>query len=106
MATQCSDAGTTASGVVIETINGSSLPVANQQANAASSNGYGIIAVLGVGAVEFTNATLTAGTAIAPAVDANADLANSGCFSTWSVQRLTAALTQVWPPASTVRARC
>ena len=78
MATQCSDAGTTASGVVIETINGSSLPVANQQANAASSNGYGIIAVLGVGAVEFTNATLTAGTAIASAVDANADLANSG----------------------------
>lgn len=78
MAHQCSDAGTTASGVVIETINGSSLPVASQQANAASSNGYGIIAVLGVGAVEFTNATLTAGTAIASAVDANADLANSG----------------------------
>jgi len=78
MANQCSDAGTTASGVVIETIDGSALPVAGQHANAASSNGYGIIAVLGVGAVEFTNATLTAGAAIASAVDANADLANSG----------------------------
>lgn len=78
MANQCSDAGTTSSDVVIETINGSALPVANQRANAASSNGYGIIAVLGVGAVEFTNATFTAGTAIASAVDANADLANSG----------------------------
>ena len=78
MANQCSDAGTTSSDVVIETINGSALPVANQRANAASSNGYGIIAVLGVGAVEFTNATFTAGTAIASAIDANADLANSG----------------------------
>ena len=78
MANQCSDAGTTSSDVVIETINGSALPVANQRANAASSNGYGIIAVLGVGAVEFTHATFTAGTAIASAIDANADLANSG----------------------------
>ena len=78
MANQCSDAGSTASDVVIETINGSALPVASQKANAASSNGYGIIGVLGVGAVEFTNATFTAGLAIASAVDANADLANSG----------------------------
>ena len=78
----CSDAGDDGvdSKVVIETINGSALPLANAHGSlstGANKNGYGVIGVLGVGAVEFTDATLTAGAAIASAVDANADLANS-----------------------------
>ena len=78
----CDDAGNSGvdSKVVIETINGSALPLANAHGSlstGANKNGYGVIGVLGVGAVEFTDAALTAGAAIASAVDANADLANS-----------------------------
>lgn len=76
MANQCSDAATTKSSSVIETINGSVMPVASQQANAVSNNGYGIISLLSVGAMEFTNVTLTAGVALASALDANAEIAN------------------------------
>jgi hypothetical protein len=75
-----SDASTNDDPKVIETalasltdvpVIGQANPDSNQDTN------HGVISVLSVGAVEFTNATLTAGAAVASAVDANADLANS-----------------------------
>tara|TARA_B100000902_G_scaffold382743_1_gene420779 strand:+ start:2062 stop:2793 length:732 start_codon:yes stop_codon:yes gene_type:complete len=70
-----SDAATKTDPSVIETITGAAVPVANAHAN-ANQPGYNVIAVLSVGA-----ATLTAngqtGTAVASALNANADFANS-----------------------------
>lgn len=70
-----SDAATKTDPTVIETIDGAAVPVANAHAN-ANQPGYNVIAVLSVGAATL-NADGKAATAVASAVNANADFANS-----------------------------
>jgi hypothetical protein len=70
-----SDAATKTDPTVIETTTGAAVPVANAHAN-ANQPGYNVIAVLSVGAATL-NADGKAATAVASALNANADFANS-----------------------------
>ena len=69
------DAATKTDPTVIETVDGAAVPVANAHAN-ANQPGYNVIAVLSVGAATL-NANGQAATAVASALNANADFANS-----------------------------